>query len=146
MFKKNLDGKMGKTQKIIKNLEMPNKKFLSLISWLFSDSISMTYPQKAGFLFLVLIFVVIISPIAASPSDPYHLHEYSIEIQNSLLFLEKMFNAYGLNNSDDSSYNYEIIDGIKYRVLFSGKLDAKNPDGGRHLIPGFNDIIKSQRF
>ena len=57
-----------------------------------------------------------------------------------------MFNAYGLNQSDDISYNYEIIDGIKYIVLFKGKLDIINPDGGRYLMPGISDIITSQKF
>jgi hypothetical protein len=93
-----------------------------------------------------LIFAVILSPIALSPSDPYHLQESSERLQNFWIFFENMFNVYGLNQSDDISYNYEIIDGIKYRILFEGKLDITNPDGGRYLMPGINDIITSKKF
>jgi len=146
MIKESLDQRIGKESILIKNIEKNKQQISSFIFWLFSDSISLTNSQKLGYLFLVLIFVVILSPIASSPSDPYHLQESSEKLQNFLLFLENMFNAYGLNHSDDVSYNYEIIDGIKYRVLFSEKLEAKNPDGGRHLIPGVNDIIMSQKF
>ncbi len=146
MIKESLDQKMGKESIIIKNIEKNKQQISSFIFWLFSDSISLTNSQKLGYLFMVLIFVVILSPIALSPSDPYHLQESSEKLQNFLLFLGNMFNGYGLNHSDDVSYNYEIIDGIKYRVLFSEKLEAKNPDGGRNLIPGVNDIIMSQKF
>ena len=146
MIKESLDQRIGNDSIIIQNIKKNNKQISSFIFWLFSDSISMTNSQKIGYLFMVLIFVVILSPIALSPSDPYHLQESSEKLQKFLLFLGNMFNAYGLNHSDDISYNYEIIDGIKYRVLFSEKLEAKNPDGGRHLIPGVNDIIMSQKF
>jgi len=137
---------MGKESILIKNIEKSNKQISSFIFWLFSDSISMTNSQKIGYLFLVLIFVVILNPIASSPSDPYHLQESSEKLQNFLIFLENMFNASGLNHSDDISFNYEIIDGIKYRVFFNEKLDARNPDGGRYLMPGINEIITSQKF
>jgi len=146
MIKEGLDHRIGNNSILIQNIKKNKKQFSSFISWLFSDSISLTNSQKIGYLFMVLVFVVILSPIASSPSDPYHLQESSEKLQNFLLFLENMFNAYGLNHSGDISYNYEIIDGIKYRVLFNEKLDAKNPDGGRYLIPGVNDIITSQKF
>lgn len=146
MIKESLDQIMGNDSIIIQNIKKNKQQISSFIFWLFSDSISLTNSQKLGYLFMVLIFVVILSPIASSPADPYHLKESSERLQNFLLFLENMFNAYGLNPSDDISYNYEVIDGIKYRVLFNEKLDAKNPDGGRHLIPSVNDIIMSQKF
>jgi hypothetical protein len=146
MIKESLDQRIGNNWILVQNIKKNKQQISSFIFWLFSDSISLTNSQKLGYLFMGLIFVVILSPIALSPSDPYHLQESSEKLQNFLLFLENMFNAYGLNHSDDVSYNYEIIDGIKYRVLFSEKLEAKNPDGGRHLIPGVNDIITSQKF
>ena len=146
MIKNSLDQKMRKKSSIIKNIEKNNKQISSFISWLFSDSILLTNSQKIGYLFTMLIFAVILSPIALSPSDPYHLQESSEQLQNFWLILENMFNAYGQNQSDDISYNYEIIDGIKYIVLFKGKLDIINPDGGRYLMPGISDIITSQKF
>ncbi len=146
MIKNSQDQIMDKNSNIIKNIEKNNKKISSFIFWLFSDSILLTNSQKIGYLFLILIFVVIISPMALSPSDPYHLKESSEKLQNFWLFLENMFNAYGLNHSNDVSYNYEIIDGIKYRVLFNEKLDVKSPDAGMHLMPGVNEIIMSKKF
>ena len=141
-----MDQIMEKESILIKDIEKNHKQISSFILWLFSDSISMTNSQKIGYFFTVLIFVVILSPIASNPSDPYHLQEYSKKLQNFLLFLENMFNVYGLNYSDDPSYEYEIDDGIKYRVLFKGNFEAKHPDGGRYLIPGVNNIIMSQKF
>jgi hypothetical protein len=146
MIKNSLDQRMGDDSTILKNIEKNNQQISSFIFWLFSDSISITNSQKIGFLFTVLIFAVILSPIALSPSDPYHLQESSEKLHHFLLFLENMFNANGPNYSEDISYDYEVIDEIKYRVFFSGKLDAKNPDGGRYLMPGINDVITSQKF
>ena len=146
MIKNSLDQRRVDDSTILKNIKKNNQQISSFIFWLFSDSISITNSQKIGFLFTVLIFAVILSPIALSPSDPYHLQESSEKLGHLLLFLENMFDAQGLTHPDDLSYDYDVIDEIKYRVLFSGKLDAKNPDGGRYLMPGFNDIITSQKF
>ena len=146
MIKNSLDQRMEDDSTILRNIEKNNQKISSFIFWLFSDSISITNSQKIGFLFTVLTFVVILSPIASAPSDPYHLQDFSEKLHHFLLFFEDMFNVNGHNYSDDLSYDYEVIDGVQYRVLFSGKLDAKNPDGGRYLMPGINDIITSQKF
>ena len=146
MIKNSLDQRMVDDSTILRNIEKNNKQILSFIFWLFSNSIPITNSQKVGFLFTALAFAFILSPIATDPSDPYHLQESSEKLQHFLLFLEGMSNANGLNPSNDFSYDYEVIDGVQYRVLFSGKINAKNPDGERYLMPGINDIITSQKF
>ena len=118
----------------------------SSISWLFSDSIEMTNSRKVGCLFLVMIFGVILSPSAMSSSDPYHLQEYIKKFQDFWLSLENMFTTNDFNPSNDFSDDYELIDGTRYKVLLNLEIDIKNPDGGRHIIPGFNEIIKEKKF
>ena len=113
----------------------------SSILWLFSDSIEMTNPRKAGSLFLVVIFGVILTPSAMTSSDPYHVQEFIKNFQNFWLTLENMFKTNDFNHSNDISENYEIIDGARYKVIFDLKLNVTNPDGGRYLIPGANEII-----
>lgn len=117
----------------------------SSISWLFSDSIEMTNPRKAGFLSLVVIFSLILSPSALSPSDPYHLQEYVKNFQKFWLSFENAFKANDFSHSDAVS-DYEIIDGTRYKVLLNLKLNFKNPDGGSYILPGINEIIKGQKF
>lgn len=118
----------------------------SSIAWLFSDSIEMTNSRKVGCLLLVVIFGVILSPSAMSASDPYHLQEYIKKFQDFWLSLENMFTTNDFNHSNDFSDDYELIDGTRYKVLLNLEIDIKNPDGGRHIIPGFNEIIKGKKF
>ena len=81
-----------------------------------------------------------------SPSDPYHLQEYIKKFQDFWLSLENMFTTNDFNQSNDISDDYEMIDGTRYKVLLNLELDIKNPDGGRHIIPGFNEVIKGKKF
>jgi hypothetical protein len=142
MFRKSLNQRVEGDSASIKHLEKSKQQVSRFVFWLFSDSISMTNSQKIGSLFLVFIFIVILSPVALSPSDPYHLQEFLEKHQNLLLFLEAIFNSNDLN----PSIEYVVIDGIKYRVLFDGEFNIKNLGGEKYLIPGVNDIIVSQRL
>jgi len=66
----------------------------------------MTSTDKVGLVFTIIAFGVIISPIALSEADPYHLKRIAEEVKDSVPLLED----FGLNQD---SNQYTVIVHLK---------------------------------
>ena len=58
---------------------------------LFSSSSPMTTTDKVGLVFTIIVFSVILTPIALSDTDPYHLKWILEEIKDSVPLIDNSF-------------------------------------------------------
>ena len=87
-------------------LEETRIEFDKIVTYLFSSSKPMTSGEKVGLIFTVLALGVIITPIALSDSDPYHLKGILEEVKDSVPLVNDLD-----KNQDES--NYRIIAHLK---------------------------------
>jgi hypothetical protein len=70
---------------------------------LVSSSSPMTTADKVGLVFTIIVFSVILTPIALSDTDPYHLKWILEEVKDSVPLIEDFFGNHG-----DSQYTIII--------------------------------------
>jgi hypothetical protein len=70
---------------------------------LVSSSSPMTTADKVGLVFTIIVFSVILTPIALSDTDPYHLKWILEEVKDSVPLIEDF-----LGNHGDSQYTVII--------------------------------------
>ena len=70
---------------------------------LISSSSPMTTADKVGLVFTIIVFSVILTPIAVSDTDPYHLKWILEEVKDSVPLIEDYF-----GNRVDSQYTVII--------------------------------------
>lgn len=94
---------------------------------LFSSSSPMTTADKIGLMTTIILFGVIIFPIATSDSDPYHLKWIFAEITNQIPLMQKSFENQGntqytviIHLNSPSELHFDATEKIilgKYRAL-----------------------------
>jgi len=62
---------------------------------LISSSSPMTTADKVGLVFTIIVFSVILTPIALSDTDPYHLKWILEEVKDSVPLIEDSFGNHG---------------------------------------------------
>ncbi|MGQ0791048.1 MAG: hypothetical protein ACT4NJ_02360 [Nitrosopumilaceae archaeon] len=74
-----------------------------ITTYLVSSSSPMTTADKVGLVFTIIVFSVILTPIALSDTDPYHLKWILEEVKDGIPLIEDSF-----GNHDDSQYTVII--------------------------------------
>ena len=109
-------------------LEENKGKFGKIATYLFSSSKPMSAADKVGLTLTILAFGFILTPIALSDSDPYHLKGILEEVKDSVLSIDNLDKNY------DKS-EYRIIAHLKLSPEFhldstekiiQGKFNSKN--------------------
>ena len=80
-------------------LEEIRDEFGKIVTYLFSSPNPMTTADKVGLMFTIIAFGVILTPIALSDSDPYHLKGILEEIKNNVPLMDNLD-----KNQDESRY------------------------------------------
>jgi len=80
-------------------LEEIKDEFGKIATYLFSSSNPMTTADKIGLMFTIIAFGVMLTPIAMSDSDPYHLKGILEEIKDSITLIDNLD-----KNQDESQY------------------------------------------
>ena len=84
-------------------LERIGNQISKITTNLVSSSSPMTTADKVGLIFTIIVFSVILTPIALSDTDPYHLKWILEEVKDSIPLIEDSFVDYG-----DSQYTVII--------------------------------------
>ena len=84
-------------------LEEIGNQISKITTNLVSSSSPMTTADKVGLVFTIIVFSVILTPIALSDTDPYHLKWILEEVKNSVSLIEQFFENHG-----DSQYTVII--------------------------------------
>gem|GEM_PF-1413158 len=84
-------------------LEIIGNQISKITTNLVSSSSPMTTADKVGLIFTIIVFSVILTPIALSDTDPYHLKWILEEVKDSIPLIEDSFVDYG-----DSQYTVII--------------------------------------
>ena len=109
-------------------LEENKGKFGKMVTYLFSSSKPMSKADKVGLTLTIIAFGFILTPIAMSDSDPYHLKGILEEVKDNVLSIDNFD-----NNQDKSEYR--IIAHLKLSPEFhldstekiiQGKYNPKN--------------------
>jgi len=80
-------------------LEEIKDEFGKITTYLVSSSSPMTTADKIGLMLTIIAFGVILTPIAMSDSDPYHLKGILEEVKESILLIDNLD-----KNQDESQY------------------------------------------
>jgi len=80
-------------------LEEIKDEFGKIATYLFSSSNPMTTADKIGLMLTIIAFGVMLTPIAMSDSDPYHLKGILEEIKDSITLIDNLD-----KNQDESQY------------------------------------------
>ena len=80
-------------------LEEIKDEFGKIATYLFSSSNPMTTADKIGLMLTIIALAVILTPIAMSDSDPYHLKGILEEVKNSVPLIDNLD-----KNQDESQY------------------------------------------
>ena len=92
-------------------LEEIRDEFGKIATYLVSSPNPMTTADKVGLMFTIIAFGVILTPIALSDSDPYHLKGILEEIKNNVPLMDN------LDKNQDKS-RYTIIAHLKISPEF----------------------------
>ena len=76
-------------------LERIWNQIVKITTNLVSNSSPMTTTDKVGLVFTIIVFSVILTPIALSDTDPYHLKWILEEVKNSVPSIEDSFVDHG---------------------------------------------------
>jgi len=87
-------------------LEEIKDEFGKIATYLVSSSNPMTTADKIGLMITIIAMGVILTPIAMSDSDPYHIKGILEEVKNSVTLIDN------LNKNQDES-QYRIIAHLK---------------------------------
>jgi hypothetical protein len=80
-------------------LEEIKDEFGKIATYLVSSSNPMTTADKIGLMLTIIAFGVMLTPIAMSDSDPYHLKGILEEVKESVPLLDNLY-----KNQDESQY------------------------------------------
>jgi len=92
-------------------LEEIRDEFGKIATYLFSSSNPMTTADKVGLMFTIIALGVILTPIALSNSDPYHLKGILEEVKDSVPLMDNLD-----KNQDEP--RYRIIATLKLSPEF----------------------------
>ena len=92
-------------------LEEIKDEFGKIATYLFSSSNPMTTSEKVGLMFTIIAMGVILTPIAFSDSDPYHLKGILEEVKGNVPLIDDLD-----KNQDES--RYKIIAHLKLSPEF----------------------------
>ncbi len=92
-------------------LEEIKDEFGKIATYLVSSSSPMTTTDKAGLMFTIIAFGVILTPIAMSDSDPYHLKGILEELKDSVPLIDNL-------DKNQDEYQYRIIAHLKLSPEF----------------------------
>ena len=87
-------------------LEEIKDEFGKIATYLFSSSGPMTTADKIGLMLTIIAFGVMLTPIAMSDSDPYHLKGILEEVKDSVPLLDNL-------DKKQSESQYRIIAHLK---------------------------------
>ena len=87
-------------------LEEIKDEFGKIATYLFSSSNPMTTADKIGLMLTIIAFGVMLTPIAMSDSDPYHLKGILEEVKDSVPLLDNL-------DKKQDEYQYRIIAHLK---------------------------------
>ncbi len=86
-------------------------EFGKIATYLFSSSNPMTTADKIGLMLTIIAFGVMLTPIAMSDSDPYHLKGILEEVKNSVPLIDNL-------DKKQDEYQYRIIAHLKLSPEF----------------------------
>ena len=92
-------------------LEEIKDEFGKIATYLFSSSNPMTTADKIGLMLTIIALAVILTPIAMSDSDPYHLKGILEEVKDSVPLLDNL-------DKKQSESQYRIIAHLKLSPEF----------------------------
>ncbi len=92
-------------------LEEIKDEFGKIATYLFSSSNPMTTADKIGLMLTIIAFGVMLTPIAMSDSDPYHLKGILEEVKDSVPLLDNL-------DKKQSESQYRIIAHLKLSPEF----------------------------
>ncbi len=92
-------------------LEEIKDEFGKIATYLFSSSNPMTTADKIGLMLTIIAFGVMLTPIAMSDSDPYHLKGILEEVKNSVPLIDNL-------DKKQDEYQYRIIAHLKLSPEF----------------------------
>ncbi len=92
-------------------LEEIKDEFGKIATYLVSSSSPMTTTDKVGLMFTIIAFGVILTPIAMSDSDPYHLKGILEELKDSVPLIDNL-------DKNQDEYQYRIIAHLKLSPEF----------------------------
>ncbi len=87
-------------------LEEIKDEFGKIATYLFSSSNPMTTADKIGLMLTIIALAVILTPIAMSDSDPYHLKGILEEVKDSVPLIDNL-------DKKQDEYQYRIIAQLK---------------------------------
>ncbi len=87
-------------------LEEIKDEFGKIATYLFSSSNPMTTADKIGLMLTIIAFGVMLTPIAMSDSDPYHLKGILEEVKDSVPLIDNL-------DKKQDEYQYKIIAHLK---------------------------------
>ena len=87
-------------------LEEIKDEFGKIATYLFSSSNPMTTADKIGLMLTIIALAVILTPIAMSDSDPYHLKGILEEVKDSIPLIDNL-------DKKQDEYQYRIIAHLK---------------------------------
>ena len=87
-------------------LEEIKDEFGKIATYLFSSSNPMTTADKIGLMLTIIALAVILTPIAMSDSDPYHLKGILEEVKDSVPLIDNL-------DKKQDEYQYRIIAHLK---------------------------------
>lgn len=87
-------------------LEEIKDEFGKIATYLFSSSNPMTTADKIGLMLTIIAFGVMLTPIAMSDSDPYHLKGILEEVKDSVPLIDNL-------DKKQDEYQYRIIAHLK---------------------------------
>ena len=87
-------------------LEEIKDEFGKIATYLFSSSNPMTTADKIGLMLTIIAFGVMLTPIAMSDSDPYHLKGILEEVKDSIPLIDNL-------DKKQDEYQYRIIAHLK---------------------------------
>ncbi len=92
-------------------LEEIKDEFGKIATYLVSSSSPMTTTDKVGLMLTIIAFGVILTPIAMSDSDPYHLKGILEELKDSVPLIDNL-------DKNQDEYQYRIIAHLKLSPEF----------------------------
>ncbi len=93
-------------------LEEIKFEFGKMVTYLFSSSNPMSTADKVGLMFTIIAFGVILTPIAMSDSDPYHIKGILKEVKDNFPLMDN------LDKNQDSS-QFRMIAHLKLSPEFN---------------------------
>lgn len=128
MISENLSDNYPSSRKFCNVLEEKESKFGKISAYLFSSSKPMSAADKVGLTLTILAFGFILTPIALSDSDPYHIKGILEEVKDRIFVMDN------LEKNQDNA-DYRIIAHLKLNAEFhldttekiiQGKFNSKN--------------------